>query len=102
MYRLGPADHQPGRHRRYPEQDVAVLEAMCRLLGEGVAPTAAAGIARSHATSARSDRHRTGQRIAQLEAVERIASGLVHAALRLDAEFLTGTLDATSLPTGWP
>jgi hypothetical protein len=43
---------------------------MCRLLGEGVAPTAAAGIAHSHATPARSDRHRTGQRIAQLEAAE--------------------------------
>jgi DNA-binding transcriptional MerR regulator len=102
-YRLGPADHQPGRHRRYTEQDVAVLEAMCRLVGEGVPPTAAAGIARSHARAARPDQHPTdqhrtgqhgtGQHIGQLEAAERLARGLVQAALRLDAEFLTGTLD---------
>jgi DNA-binding transcriptional MerR regulator len=48
-YRLGPAAHQPGQHRRYTEQDVAVLEAMCHLVGEGVAPSAAAGMARSPA-----------------------------------------------------
>ena len=97
-YRLGPADHQPGRHRRYTEQDVAVLEAMCRLVGEGVAPTAAAGIARSHTPAARpdqhtTDQHRTDQRIGQLEAAGRVARGLVQAALRLDAEFAASTLD---------
>ena len=102
-YRLGPADHRPGRHRRYTEQDVAVLEAMCRLVGEGVPPTAAASIARSHARAARPDQHETNQhgdqhrtdqhRTGQPEAAERLARGLVQAALRLDAEFLTGTLD---------
>jgi DNA-binding transcriptional MerR regulator len=92
-YRLGPVDHQPGRHRRYTEQDVAVLEAMCRLVGEGVPPTAAAAIARSHTRAARSGKPRTGPRIGQLEGAERLARGLVQAALRLDAEFLISTLD---------
>ncbi|MDT0352601.1 MerR family transcriptional regulator [Pseudonocardia charpentierae] len=104
-YRLGPATHQPGQHRRYTQHDVAVLEAMCRLVGEGVAPTAAADIARSHALAAQSDQHRTGQPIRPLEEAKCGARGLVLAALRLDAEFLTSTLDhhfgAYGVDTTW-
>ena len=39
--------YQLGRHRRFTEQDVAVLETMCRLIGDGVVPAAAARLARA-------------------------------------------------------
>ncbi|GAB7188335.1 HTH DNA binding domain MerR superfamily protein [Kitasatospora sp. Ki12] len=41
-YGIGPAHRDPGRHRRWGPQDVAVLEEMCRLTARGVAPAEAA------------------------------------------------------------
>jgi MerR family transcriptional regulator, light-induced transcriptional regulator len=35
-YDLGPSAHQPGKHRRYTEEDVARLELMQRLTADGV------------------------------------------------------------------
>jgi DNA-binding transcriptional MerR regulator len=35
-YDLGPSRHEPGRHRRYTEQDMARLELMQRLTADGV------------------------------------------------------------------
>ncbi len=41
-YGIGPADRRAGRHRRWSPQDIAVLEAMCRLTARGVPPGEAA------------------------------------------------------------
>ena len=41
-YGVGPAGHSPGRHRLYSEADIAVVEAMRQLIGEGVSPGGAA------------------------------------------------------------
>jgi DNA-binding transcriptional MerR regulator len=41
-YGMGPSLHEPGHHRRYTERDVERLEAMQRLIFEGVAPGEAA------------------------------------------------------------
>ncbi|MFE1799995.1 MerR family transcriptional regulator [Streptomyces sp. NPDC059517] len=49
-YGLGPAVRADGRHRRWTPQDVAVLEAMCRLTSAGVPPAEAARAAREAAT----------------------------------------------------
>ncbi|MFD0561081.1 MerR family transcriptional regulator [Kitasatospora saccharophila] len=35
-YGIGPADQEPGRHRRWHAGDVAVLETMCRLTSRGL------------------------------------------------------------------
>ncbi|GLW70555.1 transcriptional regulator [Kitasatospora phosalacinea] len=44
-YGIGPAEREPGRHRRWTARDVAVLEAMCRLTARGVTPAEAARLA---------------------------------------------------------
>jgi len=44
-YGLGPAEHRPGRHRRYSSADVATLQEMRRLLLAGVTVAEAARIA---------------------------------------------------------
>ncbi|MFD9066612.1 sigma-70 family RNA polymerase sigma factor [Kitasatospora purpeofusca] len=41
-YGIGPADRRAGHHRRWSPQDIAVLEAMCRLTARGVPPGEAA------------------------------------------------------------
>src|SRR5512142_391476 len=46
-YGLGPSYRQPGRHRRYGEDDLARLELMRRLTVDGVAPAEAARIAKA-------------------------------------------------------
>lgn len=45
-YGLGPSQHVPGQHRRYTSADLARLEVMRQLTGEGVAPAEAARWAR--------------------------------------------------------
>ncbi|MFJ3788420.1 MerR family transcriptional regulator [Kitasatospora sp. NPDC090091] len=41
-YGIGPAHREAGHHRRWSRQDIAVLEAMCRLTARGVPPGEAA------------------------------------------------------------
>lgn len=48
-YGLGPARRSEGRHRRWSPDDVAMLEAMCRLTSQGVPPGEAARLAKSGA-----------------------------------------------------
>jgi MerR family transcriptional regulator, light-induced transcriptional regulator len=88
-YGLGPPDHETGRYRRYSERDVAELETMCRLVGQGVSPAAAAGLAREHGTGdgpkARVPAHR-GVPDGGRRSRARIVRGLVSAAQRLDAD----------------
>ncbi|MFB8199935.1 MerR family transcriptional regulator [Kitasatospora purpeofusca] len=52
-YGIGPADRRAGHHRRWSPQDIAVLEAMCRLTARGVPPgeAARAALARREADS---------------------------------------------------
>ncbi|MEE1753427.1 MerR family transcriptional regulator [Streptomyces sp. SP18CS02] len=45
-YGIGPGHREPGRHRRWTPQDVALLEHMCRLTADGVPPADAARAAR--------------------------------------------------------
>ncbi|MFD7136969.1 MerR family transcriptional regulator, partial [Streptomyces sp. NPDC059894] len=54
-YGIGPAVRADGRHRRWRPQDVAVLEAMCRLTAAGVPPAEAARTAREGARAAREE-----------------------------------------------
>ncbi|HEY2220783.1 MerR family transcriptional regulator [Actinomycetospora sp.] len=88
-YGLGPAGHETGRYRRYAERDVAELETMCRLVGQGVAPAAAAALARGQesgdgpvasapATGGEPDGGRRSR--------ARLVRGLVNASQRLDAD----------------
>lgn len=44
-YGIGPARREEGHHRRWTPQDIAVLEAMCRLTARGVPPGEAARLA---------------------------------------------------------
>ncbi|WNV89203.1 MerR family transcriptional regulator [Umezawaea sp. Da 62-37] len=46
-YGLGPRTREEGKHRRYDDIDVARLRRMLELTGQGVAPAAAATMARS-------------------------------------------------------
>lgn len=41
-YRIGPAGHDPGRHRLYTEADIAVLRQMQQLIDQGVSARSAA------------------------------------------------------------
>ncbi|WP_051854971.1 MerR family transcriptional regulator [Streptomyces sp. NRRL B-1347] len=45
-YGLGPAVRADGRHRRWSRNDVAMVEAMCRLTATGVPPAEAARLAK--------------------------------------------------------
>ena len=97
-YGLGPSGHQPGRYRRYGEQDLVALQWMCRLVGQGVAPAAAAALARAGGgqdapASPRGDAERglAGERelVAERRSRARTVRGVVEAAQRLDAEAVT-------------
>jgi hypothetical protein len=81
-YGLGPSVHVPGQHRRYTEHDIERLEAMHRLITEGVAPGEAARWARGTRLASL---HRDGGGGLALGGAGRVARGLSRAALRLDA-----------------
>ncbi|MGW5044893.1 MerR family transcriptional regulator [Streptomyces griseoluteus] len=100
-YGLGPAARADGRHRRWTPDDVAVLEAMCRLTSSGVPPAEAARTART----ARAD---TGPPVGRTPAtaprsrapgalplgdVRQECRGLARAAVRLDAQAVEEQLD---------
>ncbi|WP_037571415.1 MerR family transcriptional regulator [Phaeacidiphilus oryzae] len=51
-YGLGPQLREGGRHRRWSAQDVARVEAMCRLTAEGIPPAEAARAALASASPA--------------------------------------------------
>jgi MerR family transcriptional regulator, light-induced transcriptional regulator len=89
-YGLGPPDHRSGRYRRYSERDVAELETMCRLVGQGVAPAAAAALAREHDGSSPRPRESDGGR----RPGARVVRGLVGAAQRLDADAVLAAVSA--------
>ncbi|GIJ49998.1 transcriptional regulator [Virgisporangium aliadipatigenens] len=100
-YNLGPSRHEPGRHRRYTDEDVARLELMQRLTADGVPPGEAArwvrerpmeitrplrrAVSPARTLPAVSSAARDGGGLA-LPAAAPAARGLARAALRLDAD----------------
>ncbi|WP_063749048.1 MerR family transcriptional regulator [Streptomyces sp. NRRL B-24484] len=112
-YGIGPSGHEAGRHRRWRPQDVAVLEAMCRLTAHGVPPAEAARLAlagalvrvpqgRAEARAAGGPgearepgepRESGGSRALPLGTVRPECRGLGRAAVRLDAPVVERMLD---------
>ncbi|MFR9799226.1 MerR family transcriptional regulator [Streptomyces sp. MS06] len=120
-YGIGPAVRADGRHRRWSQQDVAMLETMCRLTSEGVPPAEAARAAKENAGpvrpvpetgpmpslhSARGPVH--SPRAAgtlPLGDVRQECRGLARAAVRLDApaveEQVTTAVEEHGLTVAW-
>ena len=90
-YGLGPADHQPGRYRRYSERDLGVLRLMCRLVEQGVAPAAAAAAARAEGGRAMTapDGDDARRPVGDRRSRARVVRGVVDAAQRLDGDAVT-------------
>ncbi|MBP0450728.1 MerR family transcriptional regulator [Kitasatospora sp. RG8] len=105
-YGIGPARREAGHHRRWSPQDIAVLEAMCRLTARGVPPGEAARAAlaeraaanrdaglplalRQPATAGAGGEHAGpgpgGSRALRVGTVRPECRGLARAAVRLDA-----------------
>ncbi|MHC3469947.1 MerR family transcriptional regulator [Streptomyces sp. 7R007] len=114
-YGIGPAVRADGRHRRWSPEDVAVLEAMCRLTSSGVPPAEAARAARETA-GARPQPAGTPVEPPQparskaagtlpLGDVRHECRGLARAAVRLDApaveELLTAAVDQYGITVAW-
>ena len=54
-YGVGPPHHNPGRHRLYTETDIAVVQQMHQLIGEGASPGSAARAALDSVVPPRAD-----------------------------------------------
>ncbi len=107
-YGLGPAERSAGHHRRWTDQDVAVVEEMCRLTTTGLPPAEAARLARKRVEEgpAALPRQRTAPATAPTAAtLERRCRGISRAATRLDAptvqNLLTGAVTEYGLVTAW-
>jgi DNA-binding transcriptional MerR regulator len=94
-YGLGPSAPAPGGHRRYTEDDVAVLIVMARLVAQGVVPAIAAGMARDGRRPTR-PAPGTGRPRSAAQTVR----GIVRAASRLDGETLRHVLDESFATAG--
>lgn len=111
-YGIGPAVRADGRHRRWRPDDVAVLEAMCRLTSAGVPPAEAARAAKEGAgaparepAGAVRERSRETGGLPLGGDVRQECRGLARAAVRLDApavaEQLTQAVDRHGLTAAW-
>ncbi|MER5639997.1 MerR family transcriptional regulator [Kitasatospora sp. NPDC002227] len=123
-YGIGPAHREAGHHRRWSRQDIAVLEAMCRLTARGVRPGEAARAALAergcvdHGTGTHSasgppepdPRPATGpgpggSRVLRVGTVRPECRGLARAAVRLDApevaRILREALEAYGVIEAW-
>ncbi|MGA5823337.1 MerR family transcriptional regulator [Kitasatospora sp. NPDC094028] len=106
-YGIGPAHREAGHHRRWSRQDIAVLEAMCRLTARGVPPGEAARAALAERAAdddgARRPEPRRadgqpgpgpgGSRALRVGTVRPECRGLARAAVRLDAPEVVRILD---------
>lgn len=116
-YRLGPAAHTGGKHRRWTAEDVARLERMCALTASGLAPAEAARLALSgeqvdaDQLPSRADRpaprpaareHGSGLHLGD---ARQESKGVARAALRLDAasldELLAAAIEEHGLVAAW-
>ncbi|MDG4857988.1 MerR family transcriptional regulator [Streptomyces sp. T-3] len=103
-YGIGPGRRAQGRHRRWSEQDIAVLREMCRLTATGVPPAEAARAARSgsaSASGAEAGQERSAVPASRrsegglpLSDVRQECRGLGRAAVRLDAPVVDALLAA--------
>ncbi|MEU5583389.1 cobalamin B12-binding domain-containing protein [Streptomyces huasconensis] len=109
-YGLGPATREPGRHRRWSERDIAVVEEMGRLTSLGVPPADAARTALKQGSDPAgpgmpSPREAPGARAASPDVFVRQRRGLARAAVRLDApvvqDLLTGAVERHGLIAAW-
>ncbi|MEU3465817.1 MerR family transcriptional regulator [Streptomyces sp. NPDC006733] len=102
-YALGPVARQQGRHRRWTAEDIARLEYMCQLTGQGVPPAEAAQIVlhRSHPatrgpqadTPQDSPATPPGPHAAPYDGIRQECRGLARAAARLDTVAVRTLLD---------
>jgi len=101
-YGLGPSHREPGRHRRYSEQDLARLELMRRLTTDGVDAAEAARISRTTSDPAGQAPPDHGPRPAAR--TPDTAKGLRRAALALDpadVDRLLGLALADGVARAW-
>ncbi|MEU6072327.1 MerR family transcriptional regulator [Micromonospora sp. NPDC047074] len=100
-YGLGPSEHVSGQHRRYTPADLARLEIMRRLTGQGVAPAEAARWAcrapEAAPTDVRPPAGATGGRdggglTIPVGRAGPAARGLARAAMRLDSVAISATI----------
>ncbi len=88
-YDLGPSEHTAGSHRRYTEADVSRLDAMRRLVLEGVPPAEAAQLVRGlpfpAADVAVPPVRPGGGNVLALPGADALVRGLGRAAMALDA-----------------
>jgi MerR family transcriptional regulator, light-induced transcriptional regulator len=113
-YGIGPADHTPGKHRRYSAGDVARLELMRDALLHGATPAAAAAYALTTPlpdratttpppiTSTREDTPSAGRGLSDLRlpGAGWHARGLARAATALDAEAVHHLLNESITAVG--
>jgi hypothetical protein len=122
-YGIGPSSRDPGRHRRWSTEDIATLEAMCRLTARGVSPGEAARTVladrgragegpgtrpsdrRQPPPSAADGRAPGGGRALQVGTVRPECRGLARAAVRLDspevARILREVVDGLGVVDAW-
>ncbi|MFE3325679.1 MerR family transcriptional regulator [Streptomyces sp. NPDC059176] len=115
-YAIGPATREDGRHRRWTSEDIARLEAMCRLTAQGVPPgEAARAVLRTSVAprvpdtgvppAAPTRRAPGGPGALPLGDVRQECRGLARAAVRLDApaveELLESALAEHGLVGAW-
>ncbi|MEU1285809.1 MerR family transcriptional regulator [Kitasatospora sp. NPDC005856] len=130
-YGIGPSRRDPGHHRRWSPEDIALLEAMCRLAARGVRPAEAArAVLASHRAAVpeaaaavgsppafgpvpeqasrsgpEADRGPAGGRALRMGAVRPECRGLARAAVRLDApevaRILREVVDSLGVVAAW-
>ena len=112
-YGLGPAARTEGRHRRWTQDDIAMVLEMCRMTAAGIPPAEAARAAKAltdgpHAIDADAPPGRHASRSGSglpLGSARQDCKGLARAAVRLDAlavqEQLTAAIARHGLVVTW-
>lgn len=92
-YGLGPAEHEPGKHRRYSGHDFQCVRQMVSLTAEGVPPASAAAVAVGAASSPPPARDGGGSGAVAVGRADRAVRGLGRAATRLDISGVASLVD---------
>ncbi|HEX6074411.1 MAG TPA: MerR family transcriptional regulator [Micromonosporaceae bacterium] len=91
-YGIGPSQHIPGRHRRYTDADLARLQLMHQLTGQGIPAAEAARMVRRPGMSRTDTARHGGGHAIPLGRAGTAARGLARAAMRLDATSMVDLL----------